>query len=369
MKVETLYYSDLKRQEVNTAASLILFAFSRIAKKDDYCRQLKAVFPNAVIALFSTAGHFIADKIEDEEELMAVLTFEKSVVNYKSYEKSDFKNELELGETIGREVDAQAKMLLLISDGNVINGTELINGINANTLATLAIVGGMAGDGTRFEETCVGVNEEPNTGRVAVISIMGEDLIIQTDHDHGWSSLGLEFQVTKSDKNQLFELNHKNAYEILREFMHAESDESFTRNVLYYPFLLEDAENEGVIRTPIALDHVNKVLTYAGNMPVGAKVKLMKSRTMQLLDAVLEVATQCKKVNHKNQFVLAISCVGRRVVLDEMVTEEYTELFNVFGQEACYFGFYSYGEFSRSGFENNCKLHNQTLTLATISEQ
>lgn len=369
MKIEALYFRDIEAQGVNAEASLVLFAFCRVGKKENYYSRLKTVFPNAVIAMFSTAGHFIGDTIEDQEELISVLTFEKSTINCRSYEKSDFNNDLELGERIGREVDDNAQMLLLISDGNVINGTELILGINSATKPTLPIVGGMAGDGTRFEETLIGLNQEPAVGRVAAISILGEDLIVKTGHDHGWSSLGLDFQITKADKNQLFELNHKNAYEILREFMHAEDDESFTRNVLYYPFLLKFNDNEGVIRTPIALDHVNKILTYAGNMPVGAKVKLMKSRTMQLLDAVLDLANICNQNDSPNQFVLAISCVGRRVVLDELANEEYTELFNVFGQSSAYFGFYSYGEFSRSGFENNCKLHNQTLTLAIISEK
>jgi hypothetical protein len=369
MKIESLYYRELDAQKVNTEASLVLFAFCRVEKKANYYNRLKTVFPNAAIALFSTAGHFIGNTIEDQEELISVLTFEKSTIQSKSYEKSDFKNDLLLGETIGREVDDKAQLLLLISDGNIINGTELILGINSTAKSSLVIVGGMAGDGTRFEETHVGLNEEPNVGRVAAISILGEDLIIKTGHDHGWSSLGLEFQITKADKNQLFELNHKNAYKILREFMHTQDDESFTRNVLFYPFLLEDSENEGVIRTPIALDHVNKILTYAGNMPVGAKVKLMKTRTMQLLDAVLEVASKSKNEESRNQFVLAISCVGRRVVLGELANEEYTELYNVFGKSSSYFGFYSYGEFSPSGVKNNCKLHNQTLTLAIISEK
>ena len=89
---------------------------------------------------------------------------------------------------------------------------------------------------------------------------------------------------------------------------------------------------------------------------------------MQLLDSTLQVAENCADLKNENSFVLAISCVGRRVVLDDMANEEFTEIQSVFGNTGNYFGFYSYGEFSRNGFEENCTLHNQTLALAVLSE-
>jgi hypothetical protein len=64
---------------------------------------------------------------------------------------------------------------------------------------------------------------------------------------------------------------------------------------------------------------------------------------------------------------IAISCVGRRLVLRERTEEELEATLEVLPQGSQQIGFYSYGEISpyTSGY---CDLHNQTMTLTTISE-
>ncbi len=65
---------------------------------------------------------------------------------------------------------------------------------------------------------------------------------------------------------------------------------------------------------------------------------------------------------------LVVSCVGRRLVLGERCEEELEVALDGLPQGTDQVGFYSYGEISplASGY---CDLHNQTLTLTTISEQ
>jgi hypothetical protein len=244
-----------------------------------------------------------------------------------------------------------------------------MQGVNSNINREIPVFGGMAGDGTRFQQTMVGLNEDPSPGKVVIIAFYGDALEVKSNYDTGWTRLGLEFKITKSQKNELIELNHKSAYDTLYEFLEPANQDEFAKTTLYYPFLLDEEGVGTVIRTPILVDHEKKTLTYAGNMPEGSTVKLMSSGTMQLLDSTLEVAKSCSDQHFDNSFVFAISCVGRRVVLDDMAGEEFTEIQSVFGKKDNYFGFYSYGEFSRGGFENNCKLHNQTLTLAVLSEK
>ena len=65
--------------------------------------------------------------------------------------------------------------------------------------------------------------------------------------------------------------------------------------------------------------------------------------------------------------MIAISCVGRRLVLKERTKEELEVVFNVLPGFIRQIGFYSYGEISpyTTGV---CELHNQTMTLTSISE-
>jgi hypothetical protein len=64
---------------------------------------------------------------------------------------------------------------------------------------------------------------------------------------------------------------------------------------------------------------------------------------------------------------LAISCVGRRLVLGQRVEEETEATLDALPASTTQIGFYSYGEISPSGAAP-CDLHNQTMTLTTIRE-
>lgn len=368
MKVNSFCFTDLHLQEKDDQKKLVFCGFNRLTGLGGGYEEIRDKYPNADIVMFSTSGHFIAEEIHDDIPVVSALEFEKSDIKAGVYDVENFESSYELGKEISSNIGAKAKGVCIISDGGMVNGTELMRGVNTNLTRDIPVFGGMAGDGTRFQQTMVGLNNDPSAGKVVVIGFYGDVLNVISNCDSGWTAMGLEFKITKSQENELIELNHKSAYNTLYEFLEPENQDEFAKNTLYYPFLLEEKGVGNVIRTPILVDHDKKTLTYAGNMPEGNTVKLMSSGTMQLLDSTLKVAENCHQKSDKNSFVLAISCVGRRVVLDDMANEEYTEIHSTFGDSGNYFGFYSYGEFSRDGFEENCKLHNQTLTLAVLTE-
>ena len=66
---------------------------------------------------------------------------------------------------------------------------------------------------------------------------------------------------------------------------------------------------------------------------------------------------------------LLISCVGRRMVLRQRVEEEVEGVRDVVGANAVLAGFYSYGEISPFTPQARCELHNQTMTVTTLSER
>ncbi len=64
-----------------------------------------------------------------------------------------------------------------------------------------------------------------------------------------------------------------------------------------------------------------------------------------------------------------MSCVGRKVVLGQRTEEEVEAVHEVLGSGAVLAGFYSYGEISPFSNSFRCELHNQTMTITTISER
>ena len=69
------------------------------------------------------------------------------------------------------------------------------------------------------------------------------------------------------------------------------------------------------------------------------------------------------------ELALLISCVGRRMVLRQRIEEEVEGVREVVGDAAVLTGFYSYGEISPFTPSARCELHNQTMTVTTLTEQ
>ena len=70
-----------------------------------------------------------------------------------------------------------------------------------------------------------------------------------------------------------------------------------------------------------------------------------------------------------SELAILISCVGRKLVLKQRVEEEVEAVRDVLGPGAALAGFYSYGEISPFTPAAKCELHNQTMTITTLSER
>ena len=118
------------------------------------------------------------------------------------------------------------------------------------------------------------------------------------------------------------------------------------------------------------MDEEKKSMTFAGNLPVGSKVRLMKANFEKLIDGS-SIAAKYSLSYHKEQppqLALLISCVGRKLILQERSYEEVVAAKNIFGSETSITGFYSYGEISPFNPSPTCELHNQTMTITTFTE-
>jgi hypothetical protein len=131
----------------------------------------------------------------------------------------------------------------------------------------------------------------------------------------------------------------------------------------------ENSHSKPVVRTILSIDEKNKSMTFAGNIPVGSKVRLMKGNFDKLVDASYQAAYEIKEQQQQNpQLALLVSCVGRKIVLGNRTEEEIEAVKEVFGPNLLVCGFYSYGEISPSLNNVACELHNQTMTITTLYE-
>ena len=110
-------------------------------------------------------------------------------------------------------------------------------------------------------------------------------------------------------------------------------------------------------------------MTFAGDIPEGWVAHLMKANFDRLVDGA-SGAAQTAQALVQNTFPtlsIAISCVGRRLLLGERTEEEIEATLDILPEGTQQIGFYSYGEISPYT-TGHCDLHNQTMTLTTIGE-
>ena len=65
---------------------------------------------------------------------------------------------------------------------------------------------------------------------------------------------------------------------------------------------------------------------------------------------------------------MLVSCIGRRLLMGQHITEEVEAAGAVLGDHIARLGFYSYGEIAPHSLSGFCDLHNQTMTVTTITE-
>ncbi len=244
----------------------------------------------------------------------------------------------------------------------------MVSGLRS-VLPSTSITGGLAGDGYDFKETFVIANKDI-TDKIAVgIGLYGNALKVGYSSKGGWDSFGIERRVTKSDENVLYELDGFPALELYKSFL-GDNAKKLPSSGLLFPLNLRVNESDApVVRTILGVNEAEQSLTFAGNIPEGAYVRLMKANVDRLINGAEDSAKKAINVTKQHtELAILISCVGRRLVLKQLVEEEVEVVREIIGEKPKITGFYSYGEIAPFGLFSPCELHNQTMTITTLSE-
>ena len=378
MKVATLLYKkNAFLHEVNkenliyeNAQLVIGFGLGELITNRETFETLQSKFPNATICLSSTAGEiFDIEVFEDTISIVAIF-FSSSYIKTALVNIQDIESSFEAGKNLVYQLPKEnLKLLFILSDGGKVNGSELVKGLNFDLNKEVLITGGLAGDGAKFEHTFVGLNAIPQSGNIVAIGFYGEKIQLSHGSLGGWESFGLEREVTKSKSNVLYEIDHKNALDLYKTYL-GKYAKDLPGSALFFPLSLTlSGKEESIVRTILSIDEKTQSLTFAGDIPEGSKVKLMKANFDRLIDASSDAASICLAINERTpKLAILISCVGRKLVLGNRISEEVEAIREIFGSKTALTGFYSYGEISPLKPFTDCELHNQTMTITCIDE-
>lgn len=355
-----------KRQEV------LIFVFGSIDSSHDWFTSLQSIYSNSHIVSCSSSETIMSSSIYEGEIGYTAVFFEKTPFRVHQHKLDGaatiFQEGMKLVEPL---VQADLKCVLIFSEGTRINGSELISGVNSVLDKGVIVTGGMASDGAQFVSTTVGYNEIPKKNHLVAVGLYGEAITVGFGSKGGWDAFGPKRLVTKSTANILYELDGKSALQLYKKYL-GEMANHLPGSALLFPLALhKENMTDYLVRTVLDVNETDSSMVFAGDIPEGALVQLMKANFDRLIDGAAEAAESGLSTldNDPAEFALLISCIGRKLVLGQRIEEEIEVCSSIFGKNTIHAGFYSHGEFSPLRNELGCQLHNQSMTITTFRER
>ena len=355
---------------------VLVFGGSRLVSDPNRFNEIKSQYPNAHIVSCSTAGEIVDTVVSDDSMVLTAVAFDKIVLDFGVVDIDQSEESFSKGQELAGRISSEGLVhAMVFSDGLRVNGTALVNGLISKLSSDIAITGGLVGDGSDFKHTYVGLDSVAQEGRIVLVGFYGSGLKVGYGSLGGWDAFGPERQITKSKGNVLYELDGESALALYKNYL-GDQARGLPGTGLLFPLNLRIKSKEGedieVVRTLLAVDEPTGAMTFVGDMPTGVYTKLMKANFERLVDGAEGAATLSLKYLNTEppELAILISCIGRKLVLRERIEEEIEAVREILGARAAICGFYSYGELCpTSATDNQCQLHNQTMTITVFKEE
>ena len=378
MKIHQLIFTEqndwkpLRGDRSSSDASLALVFGDRILfETQEFQEGINERFPNASIVFCSTSGEIQDTLVYDSSFSITALELEHTQVKTEVIHISESGNSFEAGQLLASKMlDDELRHVMVFSDGQQVNGTELSRGFNETLPEGVILTGGLAGDGTRFEKTLVGLDQHPSEGNIVAIGFYGERWEVGFGSSGGWIPFGLEHEVTRSDGNILYELDGKPALALYKEFL-GDQAHLLPGAALRFPLsITTPTQDRTVVRTILSINEEDQSMVFAGDIPKGSYARFMRASFDELVAGATKAAEESMSKNNLDEAELAIcvSCVGRKIVMGQHIEDETEAVREIIGDYPAITGFYSYGELAPPSDSEWCELHNQTMTITLLRE-
>ncbi|OYU97704.1 MAG: hypothetical protein CFE21_05290 [Bacteroidetes bacterium B1(2017)] len=366
-------WQTIENSNINFTPTLaLIFGSTKLIKENTGVRKLKEKYPQTLFIGGTSAGEICGTSVVDDTIIATLIEFEKTTIKHVTKPVSNVEESFIVGEKIVEDLIASdLKHVFVMSEGLHINGSELVRGLRSKLPAGVSATGGLAGDGANFSETYIlDENGLALSKSVSAIGFYGSNLSVSFGSMGGWDSFGVERLVTKSTNNVLYELDGKPALDLYKSFLGEHASNLPASGLLFPLNLRTEKDSEPVVRTILAVDEEKQSLTFAGDIPEGSYVRLMKANFDRLIEGAMGAAKgTLKSIKDEDpSLAILISCVGRKLVLKQIIEEEVEGVQEILGTVPTLCGFYSYGEISPFSNDAKCELHNQTMTITTFKE-
>ena len=252
-----------------------------------------------------------------------------------------------------------------IDPKTVTSGEELLKGLALALGNQVPIVGGTAGNQSKFQTTNQFFGTEVLTNALPILIFSGE-LICSFGTACGWQTIGKKSLVTKSDGNVVYEIDGQPAKEFYRQYL-GEIEPAKENPLAVYT-------NEGdryYMRVPNFCDQEQGSITFLGNIPTNSEIQLTevsRNRIVKAAKASFQMAMD-RYSGKRPEATLLFSCCCRRWVLGTRTQEEYQLIQEVLSDDVPVCGFYTYGEFSPLATHSETIFHQETFVSVLLGTE
>jgi hypothetical protein len=316
----------------------------------------------------STAGEIYADNtvgIHTKEKSLTCMLVNMDASAFALKLKRNKDNKFfNLGKKIGTWVDNKFSnvSLLTITAGLDFDNESYVNGIQEKHKD---VFGALSADDRKFKGTYVFSNKKIVKDGALALAIDKDKIDIVLSQGFGWSGIGIQRVVTKSDKNIVYTIDDKPAIEFYTEYLNITSDDMPCMGI-DFPMEVISQENEIVNRAVLDINDDGS-LVCAGHVKEGSRVKISIPIGLKVIDTIIESIE--KKVNSSMfnaDITLLFPCTAHKNLLGSIGVKEIEAVFNTTNRTPL-IGFYTYGEFS--SFYSSSAFHNETFVTIQMREK
>jgi len=382
VKIDSLIWNmdngwKINREEIinrDDATIIFIFGTAKAMKENLFFKDIKQKYPNALLVGGSSAGTIYADEIIDDQVVASVLHLEKGSVKLAVENIIKIEDSFKIGEKlVSKLITDDLKHIVILTDSINLNGSMLVDGLNSIPNCKVPISGGMLGEEAQsFYNAYVLADSKAVTSIAIAVGFYGDEVETFYGSDSGWDDFGAERIITKSTGNIVYEIDGEPALDLYKKYLGNLANE-LPASGLRFPLNIWNSKEieKPVIRTLMGIDEKERSLIFVSDVPEGFKAKLMKTNIDGLIDGSEKAINQTGFMpNNKSAYCLAVSCIGRRLILDQLTEEELVVINDYIGDKVELSGFYSYGEIAPFSKElKTCRFHNQTMTVTVITEK
>jgi len=282
----------LTEAKESSAKSVLVFtcvANNFFDKKEEIDTLLK----KSDLKIFGGIFPQIIYKNKSFERGTAVLVFEEEVnINII---KDISKDKVDISQAIGDLGIVDFKTMFAFVDAFSTTIGEVIEEIYYEFGLEHNFIGGGAGSLDFIQKPVIFSNEGILQDALILVA---SNIPIGIGVKRGWEPITNVFQITKAEKNIIYELDYKSAFGVYKDIVQKHSNKKFNDNNFFdiamsYPFGISKIGGEMVVRDPIMKK--DGALVCVGDIKEGEYVRILHGKSKNLIKAAKEA---CKMANN-----------------------------------------------------------------------